>query len=148
MLHLPIPSDDQFRVTANVTVDFGLAQIIPVVEDEETGAEPKVISASFADPYVLLVRHDESITILRADEGGELDEVEQGASLKRKGFRHGCLYEDANDIFRLESEVETEDDAGNVLMFLLTIGGGLQVHTPQGVSSMEDCPLLHFRYTD
>lgn len=104
-------------------------------------AAPKIIHASFAEPYVLLVRDDESIMVLRADEGGELEEVEQGASLKRKGFRHGCLYEDSSDVFRLESEVEDEDDAGNVLMFLLTVGGGLQVCIHSSGASIRPCPL-------
>ncbi|KAL9052547.1 MAG: hypothetical protein Q9206_004271 [Seirophora lacunosa] len=106
---------------------FGLAQILPLAEEEDTGAAPEIISASFADPYVLLIRDDESIMVLRADEASELDEIEQGNSLKKKGFRAGYLYEDSNDVFRLESEVEIEDDAGNVLMFLLTVGGGLQI---------------------
>ena len=95
--------------------------------DETTGAEPRILSASFSDPFMLLVRDDESVLVLRADESGDLDEVEQGDSLGRKGFRAGSLYEDANDVFRLESDVEIEDDAGNVLMFLLTVAGGLQV---------------------
>lgn len=97
--------------------------------DEATGAEPKILSASFSDPFVLLIRDDESIMVLRADESGDLDEVEQGESLQSTGVRFGSLYEDANDVFRLESDAEIEDDAGNVLMFLLTIGGGLQVYT-------------------
>ncbi|KAL8857985.1 MAG: hypothetical protein Q9178_005445 [Gyalolechia marmorata] len=106
--------------------DFGLAQIFPMT-DETTGAEPRILSASFSDPFVLLVRDDESVLVLRADESGDLDEVEQGDSLGRKGFRAGSLYEDANDVFRLESDVEIEDDAGNILMFLLTAAGGLQI---------------------
>ncbi|KAL8685626.1 MAG: hypothetical protein Q9218_007644, partial [Villophora microphyllina] len=106
--------------------DFALAQIFPLA-DEVTGAEPKIISASFADPFVLLIRDDEKITVLRADESGDLDEVEQGASLQGKGFSSGSLYDDTNGVFRLESEIETEDDTGTVLMFLLTIGGGLQI---------------------
>ncbi|KAL8663079.1 MAG: hypothetical protein Q9168_008152, partial [Polycauliona sp. 1 TL-2023] len=106
--------------------DFRLAQIFPMT-DEETGAEPRILSASFSDPFVLLVRDDESILVLRADESGDLDEVEQGESLKQKGFRAGSLYEDANDVYRLESDAEIEDDAGNVLMFLLTVAGGLQI---------------------
>ncbi|KAL8777045.1 MAG: hypothetical protein Q9213_008033, partial [Squamulea squamosa] len=106
--------------------DFGLAQIFSMT-DEATGAEPKILSASFSDPFVLLVRDDESIMVLRADESGDLDEVEQGESLQKGGFRAGSLYEDANDVFRLESDVEIEDDAGNVLMFLLTVAGGLQI---------------------
>ncbi|KAL8732617.1 MAG: hypothetical protein Q9166_002592 [cf. Caloplaca sp. 2 TL-2023] len=106
--------------------DFGLAQIFPMT-DEATGDEPKILSASFSDPFVLLVRDDESIMVLRVDESGDLDEVEQGNDLMKKGFRSGSLYEDANDVFRLESDAEIEDDAGNVLMFLLTVAGGLQI---------------------
>ncbi|KAI4267389.1 MAG: hypothetical protein L6R38_008283, partial [Xanthoria sp. 2 TBL-2021] len=106
--------------------DFSLAQIFPMT-DEATGAEPRILSASFSDPFVLLVRDDESILVLRADESGDLDEVEQGDNLKQKGFRAGSLHEDANDVFRLESDAEIEDDAGNVLMFLLTVAGGLQI---------------------
>lgn len=101
--------------------------------DEATGAEPRILSASFSDPFVLLVRDDESILVLRADESGDLDEVEQGDNLKQKGFRAGSLHEDANDVFRLESDAEIEDDAGNVLMFLLTVAGGLQVCTYPGL---------------
>ncbi|KAL9591984.1 MAG: hypothetical protein Q9179_007176, partial [Wetmoreana sp. 5 TL-2023] len=106
--------------------DFSLAQIFPMA-DEATGAEPRIVSASFADPFVLLIRDDQSILVLRADEGGDLDEVEQGALVKTKRFRSGSLYEDSKDVFRLESEPEIEDDAGNILMFLLTVEGGLQV---------------------
>ncbi|KAL8852861.1 MAG: hypothetical protein Q9221_002237 [Calogaya cf. arnoldii] len=105
--------------------NFSLAQIFPMT-DEDTGAEPQIISASFSDPFVLLIRDDESILVLRADESGDLDEVEQGDDLRQKGFKAGSLYEDANDVFRLESDAEIEDDAGNVLMFLLTVAGGLQ----------------------
>ncbi|KAI4250673.1 MAG: hypothetical protein L6R42_008683, partial [Xanthoria sp. 1 TBL-2021] len=111
---------------ADTLQDFSLAQIFPMT-DEATGAEPRILSASFSDPFVLLVRDDESILVLRADESGDLDEVEQGDSLRQKGFRAGSLYEDANDVFRLESDAEIEDDAGNVLMFLLTVAGGLQI---------------------
>ncbi|KAL8824130.1 MAG: hypothetical protein Q9170_008244, partial [Blastenia crenularia] len=115
--------------------DFGLAQIFPL-SDEGTDNDPKVVSASFADPYVLLILDDEKIMVLRADESGDLDQVEQGATLEQKGFEAGSLYEDSNDVFRLESEMEIEDDAGNVLMFLLTIGGGLQIfHLP----NLETC---------
>ncbi|KAL8945889.1 MAG: hypothetical protein Q9222_007636, partial [Ikaeria aurantiellina] len=115
--------------------DFGLAQIFPMT-DEATGAEPKVVSSSFTDPYVLLVRDDESAMVLRVDESGDLDEVEQGDDLRKTGFRSGSLYEDSNDVFRLESEIEIEDDAGNVLMFLLTVGGGLQIFR---LPSLEKC---------
>ncbi|KAL9046240.1 MAG: hypothetical protein Q9214_000876 [Letrouitia sp. 1 TL-2023] len=105
--------------------EFGLAQIVPMT-DEATGAEPKALRASFADPYVLLIRDDTRILLLRAEESGDLDEIELGPSLQKKEVRSGTLFEDTNDNFRLEFE-DSDDEAGNVLMFLLTEGGGLQV---------------------
>lgn len=67
--------------------------------------------------------------VLRADESGDLDEVEQGHSLKTKGIKSGSLYEDSNDVFRLESDEEIEEVWGNILMFLLTVEGGLLVRS-------------------
>ena len=97
--------------------------------DETTGAEPKVMSASFTDTYVLLIRDDFSVLMLRAEEGGDLDELEQGNQLSSVHWISGSLYEDSNDTFRLESDENDEDDEedGNVLMFLLSDKGGLQV---------------------
>lgn len=95
--------------------------------DEVTGAEPKIISASFADPYVLLVRDDASVMILKADESGDLDEVERGDDLLTTKWLSGSLYEDSDDSFRLGPDDETEDDVVNVSMFLLSVEGGLYV---------------------
>lgn len=109
-----------------VYLDLSLAQIFPMT-DEVTGAEPKIISASFADPYVLLVRDDASVMVLKADESGDLDEVERGDDLLTTKWLSGSLYEDADDIFRLAPDDETEEDIVNVLMFLLSAEGGLYV---------------------
>ena len=106
--------------------DLGLAQIYPLT-DEESDTGPKVISASFADPYVLLIRDDFSAVVLTADENGDLDEVSQSESYKAGKWLSGSLYEDSNDILRLEYPEESEDEVGNVLMFLLNAKGGLQV---------------------
>ncbi len=65
--------------------------------------------------------------ILKADEKGDLEEIERGESSLRSKWLSGSLYEDSNDVLRLESGEDDDDEAGNVLMFLLTIGGGLQV---------------------
>lgn len=106
--------------------DLGLDQIYPLTDDEsDTG--PQVISASFADPYVLLIRDDSSAVVLTADENGDLDEVSQSEAFKAGKWLSGSLYEDSNDVLRLEFPEESEDEAGNVLMFLLNAKGGLQV---------------------
>ncbi|CAF9940116.1 MAG: mRNA cleavage and polyadenylation factor subunit, partial [Alectoria fallacina] len=107
--------------------DLGLAQIYPLT-DEESDTGPTVMSASFADPYVLLIRDDSSAVILTADENGDLDEVSQSQAFKAGKWQSGSLYEDSNDILRLEYPEESEDEAGNVLMFLLNAKGGLQVY--------------------
>lgn len=95
--------------------------------DDITGAGPKVFSATFADPYVLLLRDDLSIMVLKADESGDLDEIEQGKASREPKWLSGSLYEDSNDVLRLESDDDNEDEAGNVLMFLLNSQGGLEV---------------------
>lgn len=107
-------------------LDLGLAQIYPLT-DEESDIGPKVTSASFADPYVLLIRDDHSAVVLTADENGDLDEVSQSEAFRAGKWLSGSLYEDSNDLLRLEYPEESEDEAGNVLMFLLNAKGGLQV---------------------
>ena len=101
--------------------------------DEVTGAEPKIISASFADPYVLLIRDDASVMILKADESGDLDEVERGDNLLTTKWLSGSLYEDADGCFRLGPDDESEDDIVNVLVFLLSAEGGLYVCNSRAV---------------
>ena len=109
-----------------IVSDLGLAQIYPLADDE-SDTEPKVVSASFAEPYVLLIRDDSSAIVLTADENGDLDEVSQSEAFKANKWLSGSLYEDSNDVLRLEFPEESEDEAGNVLMFLLSAKGGLQV---------------------
>ena len=98
--------------------------------DEDSESGPKVVTASFADPYVLLVRDDSSAVVLTADESGDLDEVSQSEAFKTGKWLSGSLYEDSSDVLRLEYPEESEDEASNVLMFLLNVKGGLQVRQP------------------
>ncbi|KAG6368515.1 hypothetical protein INS49_002725 [Diaporthe citri] len=56
--------------------DLGLAMILPM-EDEETGAEPRVLSASICDPYLLLIRDDSSALVAEMSSDDELEELEK-----------------------------------------------------------------------
>ena len=58
------------------------------------------------------------------DERGEIDEATRDVAGQ---WSSGSLYEDSNDILRLEFPEDSEDEAGNVLMFLLSTAGGLKV---------------------
>jgi hypothetical protein len=105
--------------------------------DDITGAEPKVTNAAFADPYVLLLRDDLSIMVLKADESGDLDEIDQGKASRETKWVSGSLYEDSNDVLRLESDDDNDDEAGNVLMFLLNSHGGLEVGSNTTLSKLD-----------
>ena len=73
------------------------------------------------------MRDDGSLASLRADESGDLEEIEQGSSIKEAKWTSTSLYEDSNDVFRLEYGDDSDDEAGNVLLFLLSTAGGLHV---------------------
>lgn len=98
--------------------------------DELTGAEPKIISASFADPYILVVRDDSSILLLEADESGDLDEVERGEAILATQWLSGSLYKDSKHSFRVLRKDETETNQTDIFLFLLSGPGSLQVSLP------------------
>jgi cleavage and polyadenylation specificity factor subunit 1 len=94
--------------------------------DDDTGAEPSIISASFADPFLLLLRDDASIYVARCDDNNELEEVEkEDQPLLSTKWLTGCLYSDSMGIFSLGEE--PKDSSQNCLMFLLSDTGALHV---------------------
>lgn len=130
-------------------IDLGLAQIIPMYDDD-TGAEPKIISASFADPYVLLLRDDSSIFVAQCDADNELEEIErEDDALLSTKWLTGCLYDDTSRIFapaHVKKDQEQEKKSGeNVMMFLLSAGGALHVSFPD-VYPMEVTDISRFMH--
>ncbi|KAH9893038.1 CPSF A subunit region-domain-containing protein [Xylariomycetidae sp. FL2044] len=115
--------------------DFGLSQIVPMI-DEETGAEPRVTSASIADPYILLVRDDASIFIAKMDKNLELEELEkEDDSLSSTKWATGCLYEDVSSVFSKEERTDKGVTSGdNIVMFLLSKTGTLHVYALPNLS--------------
>ena len=120
-------------IDANVSEDLGLAQIFPLA-DEDNSSPPYVVGTSFADPFILIAKSDGSLSFLRADESGDLDEIEQSDALTNQKWISGCLYEDLNDVFRLEFS-DDEEDVSNVLAFLSSASGGLHVSS---ISTVQD----------
>ena len=82
---------------------------------------------SVAEPFILLHRSDLSLTLLRSNDSGELEEIEDAGALPATRWKSGSLFDDVEDVFRLTSDAMNEDDSSSVLMFLLDIRGGLQV---------------------
>jgi cleavage and polyadenylation specificity factor subunit 1 len=96
--------------------------------DDDTGAEPKIISASFADPFLMLLRDDASIFVAQCDDNNELEEVERDddALLSTKWVT-GCLYTDSTGIFANIQSDKGQKDGENIVMVLLSAGGALHV---------------------
>lgn len=86
-------------------------QILPM-EDEESGDELRIINASFADPYLLILREDSSVKIFKASGDGELEDVEASGLSSTKWL--------SASLFRPFNFTE-------VFAFLLTPEGGLHV---------------------
>jgi cleavage and polyadenylation specificity factor subunit 1 len=107
--------------------------------DEETGQEPRVNSASIADPYLLLVRDDSSVFIAQIDNNLELEEVEkEDKTLTGTKWLTGCLYVDTNGVFAEEAPKKGASPRESILMFLLSASGALHVrHGPVDLTGEE-----------
>ncbi|KAH6879298.1 CPSF A subunit region-domain-containing protein [Alternaria rosae] len=91
--------------------ELNMDQILPM-EEEESGNEINVVNASFADPYLLILREDSSVKIFKATGDGELEDVE-ATGLTGTQWLSASLF---------KSSSFTE-----VFAFLLTPEGGLRV---------------------
>ncbi|KAL9060461.1 MAG: hypothetical protein Q9162_000634 [Coniocarpon cinnabarinum] len=101
--------------------DLKVSQMLPM-EDEETETELRVQHVSSSDPYILVVRNDKSVALLKADSDGELEELEQSGSLAERQWMSGSVH----------SWGEANSEAS---LFLLTENGGLHVFSVDNLDS-------------
>jgi cleavage and polyadenylation specificity factor subunit 1 len=96
--------------------------------DEETGAEPKIVKASLADPFLLLIRDDSSIFVARCDDDNDLEEIEkEDDTLVTAKWLSGCIYRDTTGAFAILPRKKASKNAPSVLMFLFGAEGTLYV---------------------
>ena len=96
--------------------------------DEETGLEPRVVSASIVDPYLLLVRDDGSVYVAEMDNNNELEEVEKSSQgLTSTKWLSGSLYADHHGVFKPTANQSNSKPNSNVIMALLSSTGALHV---------------------
>lgn len=94
--------------------------------DEETGAEPRVLTASIADPYLLLIRDDSSAWFGQIDSNCELEEMERGdEKLLSNKWVSGCLYADSEGHFAPDRKAAGNSTA--ILALLVNTAGALYV---------------------
>lgn len=111
--------------------------------DDDTGAEPKIVSASFADPFLLLVRDDASIFVAQCDDSNELEEIErEDDGLLTTKWLTGCLYTDTTNAFANVQSDKGIKHGENVMMFLLSAGGALHVRLTSSFKSVSDLTCL------
>lgn len=95
--------------------------------DDPSEPGPNVLNAIFMEPFVLLTRDDFSLCVLGPDDNGDLDLLNEEGALAQGDWLSGSLYDDTNDVFRLQYDDVEDEEAGHVLMFLLSTTGGLHV---------------------
>ncbi|RMZ79436.1 hypothetical protein DV738_g3373, partial [Chaetothyriales sp. CBS 135597] len=96
---------------------FGLSQIFPIV-DEEEGQTAKAIRADFLEPYLVLVKDDLSLSLLKADRRGEFDELDVPDELS-VNITSACLYQDSQEFFQTSRLVQPgHPDTGRLLLIL------------------------------
>lgn len=112
------------------SADLGLSQIIPML-DEETGADPRVVSGSIADPFLLLIRDDASVWTAQIDKNCELEEMERtDDKLTSTKWLSGCLYTDTEGHFMKDPQSASSP---NILAFLVNTAGALYVSLPSSL---------------
>jgi len=96
--------------------------------DEETGQEPRVVSASIADPYLLLIRDDSSAVVAHMNKDTELEELDRDdKTLVSTKWLAGCLYADSSGVFTPTQKDGPEKAEPMVFAFLLSSAGSFYV---------------------
>ncbi|KAI1618471.1 histone H2A [Exophiala viscosa] len=123
--------------------EFALSQIFPIV-DEEEGQISKATKAAFADPYLAVIKEDGTMTLLKADKAGELDEVELPDVLTSKSISSVSLYPDTHDFFQASRFYSGEPSRGPVLAALTSEGHFCMLSLPNITIQLFQCDSLPF----
>ena len=92
-------------------------------------------SASFADPYLLIIKVDGSAIILEADTSGEFDKIEQSETLASSMWLSGCVYKSPLNNYK-------------AILCLLSKGGSIKVcNRCLGLSLCSSLILLSYSFS-
>ncbi len=111
--------------------------------------EAKATSATFSDPFVLIVKDDSTLLLLKADKSGELDEVELPSRLVEAKFLSAVLFHDVQDTFDSRRYYSGADEwsSGHILA-VLGADGSLGLYSLPNLSiQIFYCEGVHFLTT-
>ncbi|KAK3067592.1 mRNA cleavage and polyadenylation factor subunit, partial [Teratosphaeriaceae sp. CCFEE 6253] len=120
--------------------ELGLSQIIPMNSDDEDAEEGEVgiVGVSACDPYLLVLREDSLVVILKVDTKLEVEPLElEGSALGAGKWLSGCLF--AGHIPGVSAGVGQA-----AAVWVLNPGGGLQVFALPGLDQVYAAPTLPF----
>lgn len=108
--------------------DFGLAHIEPIV-DEDSGSEARIATAHIMDPYVVIVKDDNTALLLKADKKGELEEIELPEFPEVTKFVSASIFTDETNFFDTKRfYTKGKDSTGPCqLLTLLTEDGSIRL---------------------
>lgn len=96
--------------------DLSLSQIIPMV-DEGTDAELSIVSTSFADPYLMVLRNDSSMQVLKYDsKSHDVEPLDTPQAVAQRKFVSGNLY-------------KSEAHHGIISAIMLSAEGSLDIYS-------------------
>ncbi|EHY60542.1 mRNA cleavage and polyadenylation factor subunit [Exophiala dermatitidis] len=122
---------------------FALSQIFPIV-DEEEGQTARAVKVSFVDPYLVVVKDDGSMSLLKADKAGELDEVELPENLRAWSILSATLYQDTDDMFQTSRFYNGTATPGPILTILTQDGHFCLLSLPNVSIQVFQCDSLPF----
>ncbi|RMZ91447.1 hypothetical protein DV736_g1312, partial [Chaetothyriales sp. CBS 134916] len=102
-------------------VKFGLSAIFPIV-DEEEGQTAKAVRADFLEPYLVIVKDDLSLSLLKADRKGEIDELNVPEDLSAN-ITSACFYQDSQEFFDTARLAKPGHPDTNRLLLILNADG-------------------------
>lgn len=88
--------------------------------DEDTSDERMAVSTSLTDPYLAILRDDSTLLLLRADESGDLDELEMNEEIKSLKWISCSLYFDKTGIFSRTGKPSKCLQQNEIVLFLLS----------------------------
>jgi cleavage and polyadenylation specificity factor subunit 1 len=108
--------------------DFGLAHIEPIV-DEDSGSEARIATAHIMDPYIAIVKDDNTALLLKADKKGELEEIELPEFPEGMKFMSASIFADDTNFFDTKRFYTkgTGPTGSSQLLTLLTDDGSIRL---------------------